>query len=160
MLSHEKDNELCFYVVVDHRCCDCFLSIQTLECHNGFFPRAVCIPFLGLLVAILVVDIKRGRRQTTNGETDGDGDGEFSALTARTVKYFGWLVGFGVLIWAIGMVYSIPVYVFSYLKIVGKQSWLKSGLYAAGAVAVIYILFQYVFSVSWPEGALLSMLGL
>jgi hypothetical protein len=127
---------------------------------TALFPRAVCIPFLGLLVAILVVDIKRGRRQTTNGETDGDGDGEFSALTARTVKYFGWLVGFGVLIWAIGMVYSIPVYVFSYLKIVGKQSWLNSGLYAAGAVAVIYILFQYIFSVSWPEGALLSMLGL
>jgi hypothetical protein len=127
---------------------------------TALFPRAVCIPMLPVLVAILAVDIKRGQRQKKNGEIDGDGDREFSAVTSRTVKYFGWLVGFGVLIWAIGIVYSIPIYVFSYLKIVGKQSWFKSGLYAAGAVAVIVILFQFVFHVAWPEGALLSILDL
>jgi hypothetical protein len=127
---------------------------------TALFPRAVCIPMLAVLVAILAVDIKQGQRQKKNGETDGDGDREFSAITSRTVKYFGWLVGFGVLIWAIGIVYSIPIYVFSYMKTLGKQSWLKSGLYAAGATAVIYILFEFAFHVAWPEGALLSMLGL
>ena len=127
---------------------------------TALFPRAVCIPMLAVLVAILAVDIKQGQRQKINGETDGDGGREFSAITSRTVKYFGWLVGFGVLIWAIGIVYSIPIYVFSYLKTLGKQSWLKSGLYAAGAVAVIFILFQYAFHVAWPDGALLSILGL
>jgi hypothetical protein len=127
---------------------------------TALFPRAVCIPILAVLVAILAVDIKQGQRQKINGETDGDGDREFSAITSRTVKYFGWLVGFGVLIWAIGIVYSIPIYVFSYLKTLGKQSWLKSGLYAAGAVAVIYILFEFAFHVAWPEGTLLSILHL
>ena len=126
---------------------------------TALFPRAVCIPMLALLVAILAVDIQKGRRQKEKGETEDD-DREFPAITGRTVKYFCWLVGFGVLIWAIGIVYSIPIYVFSYMKTLGKQSWLKSGLYAAGATAVIFILFQFAFHVAWPEGALISMLGL
>jgi hypothetical protein len=127
---------------------------------TGLFPRAVGFPMFALLVAILVKDILEGQRQKKIEEADGDDDKEFSAITGRTVMYFGWLVGFGVLIWAIGIVYSIPIYVFSYLKVVGKYSWLKSGLYAAGAVAVIFVLFEYAFHVAWPDGALQSMLGL
>lgn len=126
---------------------------------TALFPRAVCIPMLAVLVAILAVDIQKGRRQKEKEATEDD-DREFPAITGRTVKYFCWLVGFGVLIWAIGIVYSIPIYVFSYMKTLGKQSWLKSGLYAAGATAVIYILFEFAFHVAWPEGELIYMLGL
>jgi hypothetical protein len=127
---------------------------------TALFPRVIGFPMLALLIVILAVDIIRGRCQKENGETDGDGDIEFSNETSRTAIYFGWLIGFGVLIWAIGIVYSIPIYVFSYLKIVGKYSWLKSGIYAAAAAAVIIILFEYVFQVAWPKGALLSILDL
>lgn len=111
---------------------------------------------LALLVAILTKDILQGQRQKKNGVAEGGDDREFSTITGRTVIYFGWLVGFGVLIGAIGIVYSIPIFVFGYTKIVAKQSWLKSGLYAVGATAVIYILFEFVFHVAWPEGALIS----
>jgi hypothetical protein len=126
---------------------------------TALFPRAVGFPMLALLFAILIVDIKQGLSQKKSEETDGD-DKEFSTVTGRTIKYFAWLVGFGVLVWAIGIVYSIPIYVFSYLKTSGKQSWLKSGLYAVGATAVIYILFEFAFQVAWPDGAIQSMLGL
>ena len=76
------------------------------------------------------------------------------------ILYLGWLVGFAFLVWAIGMVYSIPIYMFSYMTIQGKYGWLKSGIYAAAATAFVFILFQYAFSVAWPEGELISMLGL
>lgn len=128
---------------------------------TALFPQAVCIPLLALLVAILVVDIRQGRSQKTAGkaaaEAGGEGEEAFVTLTGKTTKYFVWLVSFGVLIWAIGMMYAIPIYVFSYLKFVGKYSWLKSGLYAVGAVAVIYVVFEYAFNVAWPEGALQSL---
>jgi hypothetical protein len=127
---------------------------------TALFPRVIGFPMLALLIAILAVDIKKGRRQKENGEADGDGDIEFSAITSRSAIYFGWLVGFGVLIWAIGIVYSIPIYVFGYLKVVGKYSWLKSGLYAAAATAFIYLLFEFAFQVAWPEAALLSIFDL
>jgi hypothetical protein len=126
---------------------------------TALFPQVIGFPMLALLIAILAVDIKRGQRQKKNGETNGDGDIEFSTITSRMVIYFGWLIGFGVLIWAIGIVYSIPIYIFSYMKIVGKYSWLKSGIFAAAATAVIIILFGFIFQVAWPEGTLLSILN-
>jgi hypothetical protein len=126
---------------------------------TALFPRVIGFPMLVLLIVILSVDVTRGWRQKKDEETDGDGDKSFSAVTSRTVIYLGWLIGFGVLIWAIGIVYSIPVYVAGYLKIVGKYSWLKSGLYAAAAVTVIILLFEYAFQIAWPEGALLRILN-
>jgi phosphatidylserine synthase len=124
---------------------------------TALFPHAVGFPILALLVVILAVDIRKGRRQKEKGETE---DKEFLTKNRWMILYLGWLVGFAFLIWAIGMVYSIPIYLFSYMTIQGKYSWLKSGIYAAAATALVFILFQYAFSAAWPEGAFISMLGL
>jgi uncharacterized membrane protein YfcA len=124
---------------------------------TALFPHAVGFPILALLVVILAVDIRKGRRQKEKGETE---DKEFLTKNRWMTLYLGWLVGFAFLVWAIGMVYSIPIYLFSYMTIQGKYSWLKSGIYAAAATAFVFILFQYAFRVSWPQGELLIMLGL
>ena len=124
---------------------------------TALFPHAVGFPILALLVVILAVDIRKGRRQKEKGETE---DKEFLTKNRWMILYLGWLVGFAFLVWAVGMVYSIPIYLFSYMTIQGKYSWLKSGIYAAAATAFVFLLFQYAFRVSWPEGELLIMLGL
>ena len=124
---------------------------------TALFPHAVGFPILALLVVILAVDIRKGRRQKEKGETE---DKEFLTKNRWMVLYLGWLVGFAFLVWAIGMVYSIPIYLFSYMTIQGKFSWLKSGIYAAAATAFVFILFQYAFGAAWPQGELLIMLGL
>jgi len=126
---------------------------------TALFPQAVGFPMLALLVAILVVDIKKGQRQKENAKA-ADDDREFSFKNRSMTVYLSWLVGFAVLVWAIGLVYSVPIYIFSYMKIQGKYSWLKSTIYAAVTTAFIVVLFQYAFKVSWPEGDLLSILGL
>ena len=124
---------------------------------TALFPHAVGFPILALLVVILVVDIRKGRRQKKKEEAE---DKEFLTKNRWMLLYLGWLAGFAFLIWVIGMVYSIPIYLFSYMTIQGKYSWLKSGLYAVGATAFVFILFRYAFSVAWPEGELISLLGL
>jgi hypothetical protein len=124
---------------------------------TALFPRVVGFPMLALTIAILAVDIKKGRRQDNDGE--GNGNAEFITTTGRMVRYFGWLIGFVVLIWAIGIVYSIPIYIFSYMKIEGRYGWFKCGTYAVVMTAFIAILFDYVFGVAWPEGVLLSILN-
>jgi len=125
---------------------------------TALFPRVVGFPMLVLTIAILAVDIKNGRRQNKDGEADDDV--EFITMTGRMVKYFGWLIGFVFLVWAIGIDYTIPIYIFSYMKIEGKYGWLKCGIYAVATTAFITILFEYVFRVAWPEGALLRILNL
>ena len=125
---------------------------------TGLFPRVVGYPMFVLAIAILAIDIRNGRRKDNDGEA-GD-DAEFKARNSRMVKYLAWLIGFVVLIWAIGIDYTIPIYIFSYMKIEGKYGWLKCGIYAAATTAFITILFEYVFRVAWPEGALIRILNL
>lgn len=136
----------------------CLYLAKDWNSMTALFPRVVGFPMLALTIAILAVDIKKGRRQDKDGEANGDAG--FKTRNSRMIMYFGWLIGFVVLIWAIGIVYSIPIYIFCYMKIAGKYGWLKCGIYAGAMTVFISILFEYVFRVAWPEGALLRILNL
>jgi hypothetical protein len=120
---------------------------------TAFFPRAVGFPLLFLLVSILVTDIKKGRRRDEQG--DRDNDRKFAVETALTALYLSWLAGFIALSWAIGLLYAIPIYVVTYMRIQGKHGWLQSGLYAIAATVFVFF-FGYLFQMAWPEGALLN----
>jgi hypothetical protein len=122
---------------------------------TALFPQAVGFPMLALLVVVLAMEIGKERRRRENRQTDGDR--RFAAGSGLMVLYLTWLVGFIALAWAIGLLYSIPVYVLTYMKIQGKYSWLTSGIYAAGAT-IFVLLFGYAFQMGWPVGALLSIL--
>ena len=136
----------------------CLYMAKDWNSATALFPRVVGFPMLVLMTAILAIDIKNGRRQDKDGKTDDEV--EFIRKTGRMAKYLGWLIGFVVLIWAIGIVYSIPIYIFSYMKIEGKYGWLKCGIYSASTTVFIIILFEYIFRVAWPEGALIRILNL
>jgi len=136
----------------------CLYLAKDWNSMTALFPRVVGFPMLVLMIVILARDIKNARRRGKDGESDDDV--EFKTMNSRMLKYFAWLIGFVVLIWAIGIDYTIPIYIFSYMKTEGKFGWLKCGIYAATMTAFITILFQYVFRVAWPEGALLSILNL
>jgi hypothetical protein len=110
------------------------------------------------MIVILARDIKNGRRRDKDGKTADDV--EFIKKTGRMARYLAWLIGFIILTWAIGIDYTIPIYLFSYMKIEGKYGWLKCGIYAAATTAFTFILFEYVFRVAWPEGALFGILNL
>jgi hypothetical protein len=127
---------------------------------TALFPHSVGYPLLALLVAILVVDILKARRRKEKGETESDEDRKFLHDNRWMMLYLGWLLGFAFLVWAIGMLYAIPVYVFSYMTLQGKYSWLKAAIYAVAASALVFTLFQFVFKVAWPEGELLIMFNL
>ena len=144
-----------------------FLIIMTAVClylardwnsMTALFPRVVGFPMLALTIAILALDIRNGRRQAKEGAADDDT--EFNTTTLRYIKYFAWLIGFVVLIWAIGIVYAMPIYIFSYMKIEGKYGWLRCGMFAIATTIFITILFEYAFRVAWPEAALLRILNL
>ena len=92
---------------------------------------------------------KRGKRLTNAAK--------ISYRNRAMVLYLSWLVGFAVVVWAIGLIYTIPIYLFSYMTLQGKFGWFKSAIYAAAATAFIFLLFQYAFHVAWPAGELLMM---
>jgi cytochrome c oxidase subunit IV len=130
---------------------------------TALFPRAVGFPMLLLLIGILGVGVvrERGRsRDRDRHREDGDPDSSFRATAARMARYFGWLLGFVVAIWAIGISLSIPIYVSAYMRVEGKYAWPRCLAYAAATAGLITIVYGYLFRVAWPEGALLRSLGL
>jgi hypothetical protein len=131
---------------------------QEWNATTALFPRAVGFPMLAVLVAVLAMDIKKARRRKEKGKTDGGGDRKFSTATKLSLLYLAWLAGFVALAWAIGILYSIPIYIFTYMKIQGRISWLQCGVFAVAATVFVYI-FGYMFQMVWPEGALLSILS-
>ncbi len=122
---------------------------------TALFPRVVGFPMLALAVIILVMEIRNRKHEKGLEE---DAEVELETMAGRMFKYMGWLIGFVVLIWAIGLVYSIPIYIFAYMMFVGKYRWLKCGIYALATTAFVILIFGYVFGVAWPDGALVELL--
>ena len=124
---------------------------------TALFPRAVGVPMLFLLIAILGMAIVKGR----NGNPgDVDPDSAFRETAARMARYFGWLLGFVVAIWAIGISFAIPVYILAYMKMEGRYGWRTCVLYASVTAGLITVVYGGLFRVAWPEGAVLRSLGL
>ena len=124
---------------------------------TALFPRAVGFPMLFLLIGILGMGIVKGR----NGKPDDvDADSAFRETAARMARYFGWLLGFVVAIWAMGISFAIPVYILAYMKIEGRYGWRACVTYASVTAGLITVVYSYLFRVAWPEGAVLRSLGL
>lgn len=130
---------------------------------TALFPRAVGFPMLFLLTGILGMGMVKGRGRgiDRNGKPDDAlPDSAFRETAARMARYFGWLLGFVVAIWAIGISFAIPVYILAYMKIEGRYGWRTCVTYASVTAGLITVVYSYLIRVAWPEGALLRGLGL
>jgi hypothetical protein len=72
----------------------------------------------------------------------------------RTLAYFAWFFAGGVGIWLLGLVVALPLLVFFYTLIEGKEKWYTAVVAAACTYALVWGLFEYVLETRWPPGAL------
>ncbi len=72
----------------------------------------------------------------------------------RTLAFFAWFIGGALGIWLIGIVYSLPLLVFFYALVEGKEKWFTSLILAGCAYALIWGLFEYTLEMRWPSGLL------
>lgn len=66
----------------------------------------------------------------------------------------GWSLVFLVMLWAIGLSISIPLFAIVYLRLAAKEAWPKAAAYAVGAWLVVYVLFTRLLHVPLPGGAI------
>jgi hypothetical protein len=74
----------------------------------------------------------------------------------RTLLFFGWFIGGALGIWLIGIVYSLPLLVFSYALIEGRETLRTSLVIGTCAYALIWGLFEYTLEMRWPPGLLIG----
>jgi hypothetical protein len=74
----------------------------------------------------------------------------------RTVGFFSWFIGGALGIWLLGIVIALPLLVFLYALIEGREKWITSIIMAACTYLLIWGLFEYMLESRWPAGLLFS----
>jgi Tripartite tricarboxylate transporter TctB family len=99
----------------------------------------------------------QGRRGTAGGiDMDEVSDVQLDRQTElkRTWGYFAWFIGGALGIWLLGLVIALPLLVFLYTLIEGKEKWYTALIATACAYALVWGLFEYMLETRWPPGIL------
>jgi phosphoglycerol transferase MdoB-like AlkP superfamily enzyme len=70
----------------------------------------------------------------------------------KEISIVAWFVGGTVLVYLVGFIFSIPAFLFLFLKWRAKEKWLVSILVPLVVTAVVYFVFMWVLSVPLYEG--------
>jgi hypothetical protein len=99
----------------------------------------------------------QGRRGSAGGiDMDEVSDVQLDRQTElrRTLGYFAWFIGGALGIWLLGLVIALPLLVFLYTLIEGKEKWYIALIATACAYALVWGLFEYMLETRWPPGIL------
>ena len=72
----------------------------------------------------------------------------------RTVSYFAWFIGGALGLWLLGLVISLPLLVFLYGLVEGRERWLTALIMGVCTYALVWGLFEYLLDTRWPPGIL------
>jgi hypothetical protein len=72
----------------------------------------------------------------------------------RTLIFFAWFIGGAAGIWLLGIVMALPLLVFLYMLLEGREKLLPTASMTAFTYGIIWGLFEYTLEMRWPPGLL------
>lgn len=72
----------------------------------------------------------------------------------RTLVYFAWFIGGAAGIWLLGIVITLPLLMFLYMLVEGREKLKPTFAMAALTYGLIWGLFEYTLEMRWPPGLL------
>ena len=129
---------------------------RTWPYKTALFPRATANVILIVALLSLGVELRKKSKQgeTTKAPVLKPG------FAKNAVVNFGWLAGYVITTWLLGYMIASALYVFLYMKVKGKQSWLSSILVTAGSIGFLWVIFIVLLKIRLLEGVLWSWFGL
>ena len=128
------------------------------------YPWAIGIPMLVLAVIQVILDLKGGGDKKPSESTPMDyqftKDIDPIVARRRAINIFCWILGFLMGVWLLGFNITVPLLVFSYLKIQSSESWGISVGLTAAAWLVFYFLFVRLLTLPFPDGKIFMWLGI
>jgi len=118
----------------------------------ALFPIAIGIPVFCLAAAEVIWSL------VGSGDSERAMDFEMSAdvpapvAMRRTVLTVAWMVGFFAAIALIGFPYAVPLFVFLYLRLQGREGWIFSLLFGAAVWLFFYLVFDRLLHLPFPAG--------
>jgi hypothetical protein len=128
---------------------------------TALFPRVIGIPLLFLALVEMVWSMFAGEREREGHAVDFEltTDVDPALAQKRTLGIVGWTVGFFAIIVLIGFPFAVPLFVFLYLKLVGKEGWVLTIILTAVSWLFMEGLFDRLLHIPFPEGWIFSLLG-
>jgi hypothetical protein len=77
-----------------------------------------------------------------------------ATVLGRGFQFFGWMTAFMVLMWLIGLIPAVPVFIISYMRLEGREKWKIVIPMTLVVVALIYVVFDQLLAIPWPPTVL------
>ena len=122
------------------------------------FPWVIGIPALLLCIAQLAMDLFKATESDDPDDVSGlmdlpvDRGIPVSVVVRRAVNSFGWIIGFMLVIWIIGFIISVPLFVLLYLLIQAREKLWVSLVYTGAMLIFLLGVFHQVLHIPWPPG--------
>ncbi len=125
---------------------------------TALFPRLISVPLLllGLLETLLCLYVPEGLREGAAVDFEFSTDVDPIIARKRTLLLFLWIVGFFALILLIGFLLAVPIFIFLYLKVEGKEGWWLTISLTAFSWLFMEGLFDRLLHIPFSQGWLLS----
>jgi len=109
----------------------------------ALFPLVMGIPLLVLALVQMVID---WRGVSATGDAPRD--------TRAAASVLAWMTSFIALVFLLGFPLAVPLFVFGYLVIAGREPWFLSFALALGAWGAFHLLFQRLLHFPFDAGLL------
>ena len=121
---------------------------------TALFPRVIAIPIilLSLIELALSVWSSEGEREGHAMDFQLTDTVEPALARQRTIAIIFWTLGFMVLIVLVGFPLAVPIFVFVYLRIAGREPWTLTIILTAMSWLFMEGLFNRLLHLPFPEG--------
>ena len=123
------------------------------------FPLVIGIPLFCLAAAeVLWVLFGKGPAKAA-ADFKLSQDQPREVVQRRAALAVAWMIGFFAAIALFGFLIAVPLLVFLYLRLQGKERWLFTGVFTLAVWACFYGLFDLLLHLHFPAGWVFSWFG-
>jgi len=125
----------------------------------ALFPRVIGIPLLFLALTEMLLSVRGTEKQREGHAVDFQltTDVDPAVARKRTTSILAWILGFLVLIVLVGFPLAVPLFVFLYLKLVGKEGWVLTLSLTLVSWLTMEGLFNRLLHLPFPEGWIFAL---
>ena len=126
------------------------------------FPLATAIPIFILVLLHLYLELF-GAKEVARGpavEAEFSGEASDSAGQRRAWIIFAWIAGFILSVYLIGFPWTVPLFMFCFLRFQSQATLLQSVGLTASTWAFFYLLFQRLVHIQFESGLIQAWVGM
>ena len=128
-------------------------------------PWVVGVPgFLLALIQLTLDLVARGRTEETRAtdliDLPTDRSLPPEVVMRRVSAFYGWFLGLVAGVWLFGFFIAVPAFVFLYLLLRAQEKWWSALIYTGATLGFLWLVFEEILRVLWPQGAVLVWLGI